>query len=334
TAALRVPEGWQCQRRSHVEFAVTAPKGGVGKTAHLMASARVEAVSGLALPLQRTADLRIVPALEANLRLTDISGDGRRFRFFVELINHSSTASDVSIQPELPPGWRFLPDPAGTGERRLSPRSAEKRTLTVVASQSAQPGQYPIGVRVVSAKLDSPLELRQSLFFVPGSRNRLVNPGFESGRTGWAKNERDFTIDRSQSHSGQNSLKLSNGSASLRCGASQTIVLNQKTPRPVFVRGFAKAEEVSGVRDRGFSIYVDIYHTDGTPSYGHAITFQTGTTDWQYGELLIHPKKPIRNVNVYLLLRGHRGTVWFDDILAAELPARDGGRAGSNAKGQ
>lgn len=38
--------------------------------------------------------------------------------------------------------------------------------------------------------------------------------------------------------------------------------------------------------------------------------------------MTIEPAKPIRNVNVYLLLRGHRGTVWFDDLFVAEDPRR------------
>jgi hypothetical protein len=66
--------------------------------------------------------------------------------------------------------------------------------------------------------------------------------------------------------------------------------------------------------------YVDIYYTDGTPLYGRTIDWQTGTTGWQYGEMTIEPAKPIRNVNVCLLLRGHAGTTWFDDLFVAEDP--------------
>jgi hypothetical protein len=42
------------------------------------------------------------------------------------------------------------------------------------------------------------------------------------------------------------------------------------------------------------------------------------------GELLIEPEKPIRNVNVYLLLRGHSGTAYFDDVALMEDPRRKG----------
>jgi hypothetical protein len=36
--------------------------------------------------------------------------------------------------------------------------------------------------------------------------------------------------------------------------------------------------------------------------------------------MTIEPAKPIRNVNVYLLLRGKSGTARFDDLFVAEEP--------------
>ena len=154
-----------------------------------------------------------------------------------------------------------------------------------------------------------------------GDENRLPDPGFEAATaSNWAKNEREYEIDSSESHSGKRSLKLHNLVPTERSGASRTIMLNQKTPRPIVVRGHAKAQNVSGRSDRGFAIYVDIYYTDGTALYGNTIDWQTGTTGWQYGTMTIEPAKPIRNVNVYLLLRGHAGTAWFDDVFVTEVP--------------
>ena len=39
------------------------------------------------------------------------------------------------------------------------------------------------------------------------------------------------------------------------------------------------------------------------------------------GELVIQPEKPIRNVNIYLLLR-HGRTAWFDDVAMMKTRAR------------
>jgi hypothetical protein len=159
------------------------------------------------------------------------------------------------------------------------------------------------------------------VIFLPESLNLLPDPGFEkAAASGWSRNEGAYEIDSSESHSGKRSLKLHNLSPAERSGASRAITLNQKTPRPIIVRGHAKAEAVSGHRDSGFAIYVDIYYTDGTALYGNTIDWQTGTTGWQYGTTTIEPAKPIRNVNVYLLLRGHAGTAWFDDVFVTEAP--------------
>ena len=74
--------------------------------------------------------------------------------------------------------------------------------------------------------------------------------------------------------------------------------------------------------------------TDGTPLYGQHQAFPVGTTQWQVGELVIQPEKPIRNVNIYLLLRGMAGTAWFDDVAMmedsppAEKPATPTGNPG------
>ncbi len=54
--------------------------------------------------------------------------------------------------------------------------------------------------------------------------------------------------------------------------------------------------------------------------YGYNIERHTGTTGWQHGYMTIEPTKPIRNVNVYLLLRGHGGTARFDDLFVTEVP--------------
>jgi len=41
------------------------------------------------------------------------------------------------------------------------------------------------------------------------------------------------------------------------------------------------------------------------------------------GELVIRPEKPIRNVNIYLLLRNTAGAVWFDDVAMMEDAAAE-----------
>ena len=251
------------------------------------------------------------------MRLADVSASGDRFHFAIDVSNNRQTPTEVTLRTQLPQGWRQEP---ASEQWTVDAKSKQPIEFSVIASDAAKPGRYEIRAELSSPRLSAPLGFSQGVLLLPGSLNLLRNPGFEEGGANWSKNERGYEIDASQSHSGRASLELHNDSPAGQSSASQTIMLNQQTPHPIIVRGRAKAEGVSGHRDRGFSVYVDIYYTDGTPLYGQTIDWQTGSTDWQHAELCIEPAKPIRNVNVYLLLRGHSGTAWFDDVFVAEQP--------------
>ena len=105
-------------------------------------------------------------------------------------------------------------------------------------------------------------------------------------------------------------------------GAVQTIELNQTRPAPILAVATSRAEGVSGSPDSGYSLYLDLIYTDGTPLWGQIATFSTGTHDWETRRVLVVPDKPVRSVSVYLLLRHHAGKVWFKDVhlYAPELP--------------
>jgi len=110
-----------------------------------------------------------------------------------------------------------------------------------------------------------------------------------------------------------------NEKASEGSGISQTVELNRKTAIPVIVRGWSKAENVSGSKDSGYSIYVDITYQDGTPLWGQTGAFSTGTHDWEMQEFLIMPEKPVKSLTIYGLFRGHTGSALFDDFQLYEL---------------
>jgi hypothetical protein len=309
--------GWECREAGDGRFTVAVPHDALGSSGGLVATAVVASPAGASLPLKTSAVVRVVPPIEAAMRLDDVSPSGDRFELALDLANNAQTPAEISLRAELPPGWVA---PSLPEDVKLKPRSKQTVRLSAAAGPATKPGEYEIRVELSSPKLAAPLRLAQAVTLLPASLNRLENPGFERGSAHWATNEGQGEIDASQAHGGRQSLKLHNESPTGRSGASQTILLNQKAPRPIVVRGHARAENVSGHADRGFSIYVDIYYTDGTPLYGQTIDWQTGTTGWQHGQLTIEPAKPIRNVNVYLLLRGHGGTAWFDDVLVVESP--------------
>ncbi len=119
-----------------------------------------------------------------------------------------------------------------------------------------------------------------------------------------------------------------NGSVGILCrnesgqggyGIMQNIVLNQTTATPIVVKGWSKAENVSGGKDSNYSIYVDIIYQDNTPLWGQTANFSTGTHDWEKKEFLIIPNKEIKSLTIYGLFRGHIGTVVFDDFELYEL---------------
>ena len=156
--------------------------------------------------------------------------------------------------------------------------------------------------------------------------NTVLNPGMETlGTTtplaAWLPYYGlGYSADTSTAHSGTVSLKCSTTNATdIHCGY-QIITLNQTIPKPIKLSGWSKALNVSGVSDADYSVYLDIFYTNGTPLFGQTIPFSVGTHDWENQARVIVPTQPIGQINVYLLFRNsHTGTVWFDDITVAEI---------------
>lgn len=157
-----------------------------------------------------------------------------------------------------------------------------------------------------------------------GWPNLLLNDRFEEGPPDKADHWSDFYIgmnyytyitDPTGGRDGGRALKLVNETATdtLHGGARQVIFFNQTMSRPLYISGWSKAENVTGSPDANYSVYLDVHYTDGSASWGHTLTFDTDTHDWQFREGIIAPTKPISYVSVHCLLRGdHQGTVWFD----------------------
>jgi len=115
-----------------------------------------------------------------------------------------------------------------------------------------------------------------------------------------------------------------NGSdAKAQRGVGQTVVLNQKTPRPIVAVAESRAEGVTGSADNDYALYLDLLYADGTSLWGQTAPFATGTHDWQRRQVTVVPEKPINQVGFYMLLRGHGGKAWFRNprLQAVETPA-------------
>jgi len=107
--------------------------------------------------------------------------------------------------------------------------------------------------------------------------------------------------------------------SSVRRGVMQTVVLNQKEPRPIIAAAWSRADGVGGSRDSDYSLYLDLIYADGTPLWGQSAPFTTGTHDWERREVCIFPAKPVKQLSFYMLLRGHSGKAGFRGAELREL---------------
>ncbi|HRZ53900.1 MAG TPA: hypothetical protein P5525_00405, partial [Candidatus Paceibacterota bacterium] len=148
--------------------------------------------------------------------------------------------------------------------------------------------------------------------------NLLRNPGFELGTTNmltsWSAGPQGLRAAPGEGRTNSQALACRASDATGWYGASQTLTLNRTNCVPVAVRGWSRAEEVSGSADSNYSLYVDIVYQDGSPLWGQTGNFSAGTHGWEAREFVILPEKPIRSLTLYCLFRNHSGEVWFDDL--------------------
>ena len=148
--------------------------------------------------------------------------------------------------------------------------------------------------------------------------NRVNNPGFESGGQGWINYDHanDFQVDNEVAHTGSRSVRLEAGALG---AAIQQVTLNQPFAQPIYVSGWSKASQVTGGCRMQYSLYLDIFYTDGTQGYSQHFCFSGGTHGWRQVDQVIFPEKPIASVYVWTMFQsGSPGKAWFDDIAVGE----------------
>lgn len=264
-----------------------------------------------AVPIRVARELVVVSPLEASIGSAAPRAVGNALPLAVTVQNNLARPEKARIAVTVPPGWH-APAPK---EVSLEPGREETVPFLATPADGAQAGRVELAAEVVMG--DHTARVSATALHIPPAANRVRNPGFEDGLAGWS-GLGDFGIDTEVACSGNASLRLHNAKPSDRAQVSQTVALNQEQPAPVLLRATSRAENVAGAAGREYALYVDIYYTDGTPLYGQIHAFPTGTTQWQVGEVIIQPEKPIRNVNIYILLRNTAGTVWFDDVAMME----------------
>lgn len=262
----------------------------------------------------------VVAPLELTLNNQGLNPETGEARLGLVARNNHLQAAAVNFQIIVPGGWQVVaPSPlriAGGGEV-----ATEARIAPLGAA-----GAGPVEVTVVATAGKDSTQARLTMLYIPREANLLQNGGFEAGEKGWNPLKAPSAIDQTVARSGKASLRLENPTR-MDSQTAQSVTLNQKEPCPILVQASSKAQDVEGPAGTGYSLYVDIYYTDGTKLYGTTYDFKPGTTDWQLGELYIEPAKPIGSLTVNLLLRGKKGTAWFDDVALMEDARRKGNLA-------
>lgn len=154
------------------------------------------------------------------------------------------------------------------------------------------------------------------LLCLVGQANELANGGFEAGTgplpDGWRRHSGQPTWETAESHTGRRSVKLVSDGLQDSMGLAQVIEYDQPDTRPIIVGGWSRAEGIDAAGD--YSVYLDIFYADGTPWWGKTAEWPRGTHDWAYAASVYRPTKPVRRIEVFVLLRRCRGTAWVDDV--------------------
>src|SRR5688572_25774487 len=95
-----------------------------------------------------------------------------------------------------------------------------------------------------------------------GTPNLLRNASLEQAQTGqltdWSRAPKGFGIAAGEGRTGSVALGCEATDEGGWYGASQTLTLNRSTTAPLLIRGWSKAQNVTGGTDSGYSLYVDL----------------------------------------------------------------------------
>jgi hypothetical protein len=156
----------------------------------------------------------------------------------------------------------------------------------------------------------------------------VINGDFEELQQGkpvpWTGWHQGFRVTPGEGRNSSQSIVCERREGDGEFGASQTFTLNRTNIAPFIIRGWSKAENVTGSPDNGYSLYVDIEYADGTPLWGQTANFTCGSHDWEQRQFVLLPDKPVRSFTLHCLFRGHNGKVWFDDASVEEIPSPAG----------
>ena len=147
-------------------------------------------------------------------------------------------------------------------------------------------------------------------------KNHLVNPGLKisaDGKTleGW-KNytpSNPFSVVTDESNTLRVSGKTDGKTA---FGLKQTVIYEVPSLKPINIGGWSRASDVK--RGAEYCVYLDIQHSDNSWTYSVRAKWNTGTHGWEPAEFSYRPKKPVKQISYFILLRKNSGSAMFRDM--------------------
>lgn len=188
-------------------------------------------------------------------------------------------------------------------------------SVTVAAGESSAPSNSGPDIQVVCG-------MEQDVLPPVESPGPVKNGGFEGSlEVDWGSYMNGYTADQTFKHSGDQSIKITNG------GARQSISLNAEAGSQVTIKGYSKAVGTStGLWDYG--IYADVAYSDGSYHWGLIATFPGGTHDFKLGQKTLEVPfgKTVTGMTVFAMYRNDPiadGVAYFDDVeVNVEAPNR------------
>jgi hypothetical protein len=257
--------------------------------------------------------------------------------------NHAEDVLQGYVTVKAPASWTAAP---ALHDIALKPREERVERLLLRGSSGAS-GIYTIQASMTDLARLPIAATSLDLALVNPANNRAQNAGFEDGvapplpagtNAVWSPSGTGYALDTVAKRSGARSIvcvlrapgdtsappapapvKGSASGPATHAGASCNVELKQTKPRNLFIAGWSKAEDVTGMPNSDYSVYADVRFQDGTSLYGQAVPFSTGTHGWEQKSLLIHCDRPVARVSFYALFRNRTGRAWFDDFHLSEV---------------
>ncbi len=101
-------------------------------------------------------------------------------------------------------------------------------------------------------------------------------------------------------------------------GRWRTFTYDAPTDEPIIFSGESRCE---GAHAQDYCLWLDIWYSDGTPVWGIRAEWPQGTHGWEKTVGAFVPKRPVKKIEMFALLRKGKGTAAFRDL---KLERREG----------